>query len=68
LSGKRRSAAPAQDGSVVFAAEGDGGDDIVNVARNYYTYGNLAVAGTVGGIKSAAAVIEADFPADMATQ
>jgi hypothetical protein len=39
----------------VVAAEGNGGEDVFFVARNYDAYRDLAVIGTIGGIEGAAA-------------
>ena len=52
----------------MFAAGGDGGDYVVVVARKDYADGNLAVVGAVAGVKSAAAVVEADFAVDVLAQ
>jgi len=52
----------------MFAANGNGGDYVVVVAWNYDADGNLTIIGTVGGVESAAAIVEADLAAKMAAE
>jgi hypothetical protein len=53
---------------VIFEAQRYGSKHIFFIARNDDPDGNLAVIGTVGSIKSAAAGVEADFSAKMAEE
>jgi hypothetical protein len=68
LTGQRSSAAAAQDGSAIFAGQSNRGDYIVGIAGNNHPNGDLPVIGSVGGVERAAARIEADFAAQVATQ
>jgi hypothetical protein len=52
----------------VIAADGDGGADIFFVAGNYYSDGNLAIVGAVGGVEGASALVEADLSAKVAAE
>jgi hypothetical protein len=52
----------------VIAADGDGSENILFVTRNYDADWNLAVVGSVGGVDSATALIEANFAAKVAAQ
>src|SRR5215471_19373985 len=52
----------------MFAADGDGGEDVFFVARKDDADGDLAVVGAVGGVESAAAGVEADVAAEMAAE
>jgi hypothetical protein len=52
----------------MLASQGHGLNYIVNGSRNNDSDGNLAVIGSVGGIKRAAAFIEANFPGDASAQ
>ena len=52
----------------MVAAKGDGREHIFFVARNYDSDGNLAVVRAVGGIDGAAALVEANFSAQMAAE
>src|SRR5580692_370083 len=61
LSGERSSAAPAEDGRAIFASQRDGRDDIVAVAGKNHSDGNLAIIGSVRGVESAAAIVEANL-------
>ena len=61
LTGQARSTATACDGRAEFAAKFNRGYDIILIARNDDTNWDLAVVGTVCGIKCARAVIEARF-------
>ena len=53
---------------MMFAAEGDGGENIFFIARNDDADRHLAVIGAVGRVESAAAGVEADFSAQMAEE
>jgi hypothetical protein len=64
LSGERGSATTAEQRSAELTADRNGGFDVVGIAWENYTDGNLAVVGTVGGVKGAAAVVETDIAAD----
>ena len=52
----------------MVAAEGNSGDDVFFIARNYNSDRNLPVIGAVGCVKSAAARVETDFSAKVATE
>jgi hypothetical protein len=68
LAGERGTAAAAQNGSAKFTRQRNCGDDIIYVAWEDNTDRDLAIVGTVGGVQSAAAGIEADFTAKVAAQ
>jgi hypothetical protein len=68
LSGKRRASAAGEQRSAVVAAEGNGGEDIFFVARNYDADWDLAIVGAVGCVESAATLIEADFSAKVTAE
>src|SRR5580692_4012515 len=61
LSGERSSAAPAEDGRAIFASQRDSRDDIVDIAGQNHSDGNLAIVGTVRGVESAASIVEANL-------
>ncbi len=52
----------------MVAAEGNCGDNVFFITRNYDADRDLPVIGPVGCIESAAARIEADFSAKMAAE
>jgi hypothetical protein len=52
----------------MIAADGYGGAHVFFVAGDYYSDGNLAVVGAVGGVESAGAFVEADFSAKVAAE
>jgi len=52
----------------MFAAKGNRGNDVFDVARNDDADGDLAVVGGVHGVEGAAAAVETDFAAQMAAQ
>src|SRR5271154_6991675 len=52
----------------VLAAECYAGENVFFIARNYDTDRNLPVIRAVGGVKSPASRIKADFAAEMAAQ
>src|SRR5579864_1239544 len=54
LSGEGGPAAPAEDGSAIFTSQGDGRNDIVGITGKNHSDGNLAIVGSVGGVKGAA--------------
>jgi hypothetical protein len=68
LSGERRASAAGKQRSAVVAAEGNRGEHIFFVPRDYDTDRNLAVIRTVGCVESATAGIEANFAAKMAAE
>jgi hypothetical protein len=68
LSGQRGSGSAGEDGSVEFAAEGDRGDDVVFVARNHDTDGDMAVVGGICGVEGAGGAIEANLAADFGAE
>src|SRR5581483_7291051 len=68
LTGKRCPAPSAQDGHVMFAANGDRGDYVVVVSGKNHADRNLAVVRSVGGVEGAASVIEAHFTAKLAAK
>jgi hypothetical protein len=52
----------------MVSAEGNGGENVFFVARNYDSDRNLAVIGAIGCIESATARVEADFSAKVAAE
>ena len=68
LTRKAGSCSSRQDGSTVFATNGDGGDDVVGIPRNDESNRNLTVVRTVGCVERAAAAIETDFATNFARQ
>ena len=65
---QRCAPATAQERGTEFAADGDRGNGIIGIAWKNYSDGDLAIIGTVGGVKSAAAVVELDVATDVAAQ
>ena len=53
---------------MVVAAQGNGGENVFFIARNYDTDRDLAIIGAVGCVKSAASLIEANFSAKVTTK
>jgi len=68
LSGKRCSATAGEQWGAVVAAQGNGGEHVFFVARNYDADRNLPVIGTVGGIDGAAARVEANLAAKVTAE
>ena len=68
LSSQRSSTAPAKDGRTVFTSQRDGCNDIVRIARENDSDGNLAIVGSVGGIERACAVVETNVTTDVASE
>ncbi len=68
LSGERSAGSAGEDGRVEFAAEGEGGDDVVFVAGDDDADGDVAVVGGVGGVEGAGGGVEADFAADFGAE
>ncbi len=68
LPGKRSSSTAAKDRRTVLPRDRHRGDHIVRVAGNDHSDRNLAVVGAVGSVEGAAAVVEANFAAEMAAQ
>jgi hypothetical protein len=52
----------------VFAAQGNGGENVFFIARNYDTDRDLAIIGAVGCVESTASLIEANFSAKVTTK
>ena len=52
----------------MIAAEGDGGEHVFFIARNYNADRDLAIVGAVGGIEGAAARVEAYLTPKMAAE
>ena len=52
----------------MVAAEGNSGDDVFFIARNYNSDRNLPVIGAVGCVESAAARVEPDLSAKVAAE
>jgi len=46
----------------------NGGNRIIGISRKHHANGDLAVVGTVGGVKGAGAGVEADFAANLGAQ
>src|SRR5271156_4830759 len=68
LSSERSPTAATEDGSAEFTSQRGSCYDVVGVAGKNYSDGNLAIVGSVGGIKGAGAVVEANVTADMTAQ
>jgi hypothetical protein len=64
LTSEGSAAAATEERSPELATGGDSRDDILRVIRKNDPDGNLAVVGSVGGVKSAAAGIESDIATD----
>ena len=64
MSGKGSAATAAEKRSAILAGERDCGDHVIGVTGKYYPNGHLAIVGSVGGVKSAAAGIESDIATD----
>ena len=65
LSGKRGATATREERCAVFAAEGNGGDDVIVVAGKDDADWDLAIVRAVRGIQGAGAVVETDFALDL---
>jgi len=65
LSGERSASATAKKGSAEFAADRDGSAHIVGVVRQNHPDRDLAIVGAVGCIQGPAAVVEANFAANL---
>ncbi|MGB6386747.1 MAG: hypothetical protein WBD25_09615 [Terriglobales bacterium] len=52
----------------MVAAEGNGGEHIFSIARNYDADWDLAIIGAVGSVESAATGVEADLSSKMAAE
>ena len=68
LSGERGAAAAAEQGRAEFAAERNGGENVIGIAGKNDADGDLAVVGAVGGVEGAAADVEANFAANILAQ
>jgi hypothetical protein len=68
LSGQGGAATATKQRSAEFAADGDGGEDVIGITREDYADGDLAVVGTVRGVEGAAAVVELHVAADVTSQ
>jgi len=68
LPGERCAAAAAQQWRSELAAQSDGGENIVGIAGEYDADGDLAIIGTVSGVESASAAVEADFAANLGAE
>jgi len=68
LSGERGASAAGKQRRAMFAAQGNRGENVFGVARDYDSDRNLTVVGTVGRIEGAAAGVKADFAAQMAAE
>lgn len=68
LSGERGSSAAAKKRRAKFTAERDGGEDVVSIARENDSDGNLAVVGSVSGVEGATLIVEADIATEVFTQ
>jgi hypothetical protein len=65
LSCERCASAAAEQWRAKLAAQSDGGENIVGIAGEYDADGDLAIIGTVSGVESASAAVEADFALDL---
>ena len=52
----------------MVAADGNGGENVFFVARNYDSDWDLAIVGAVGRVEGAAAGVEANFSAKVAAE
>ena len=68
LAGQACASAAGENRGTEFSTGGDGGDDVVGIARDHQANGNLTVVGGVGGKEGAAAAVEADFAVDGSLQ
>jgi hypothetical protein len=68
LSGERGAATASKKWSAMFATQFDRGQNVFRVARSDYSYGNLAVVRTVGGVEGSAACVKANFSAEVAAE
>jgi hypothetical protein len=68
LSGERSTAATAEERGTELAAEGDGSEDVIYALGKSDADGDLAVVGTVGGVKGAGTTVETDFAFELGTQ
>jgi hypothetical protein len=68
LAGERRSSATTEQRRAKVATDGNSGENILSVAGNDYANGNLAIVGSVGGVESTGAGIEADLAANVGAQ
>src|SRR5437763_12330112 len=68
LSGERSSSAAAKHRRGVFAADGNGGDNIICIPGDDDADWHLAIVGGVCCVKRAAAIIEAHLAADVAAK
>jgi hypothetical protein len=68
LAGEARAGTSGEHRHAVLAAASQRGHDVVGVAGEDHADGHLAVVRAVGGEQRPAAAIEADLPADLATQ
>ena len=55
-------------GAPIFPGDRDRGDNIVHIAGQHHSDRHLPVVRPVGGIESAAAVVETDFAANLAAE
>ena len=68
LAGERRAAAAGQQRDFLLSGHGDGGADVVRIARDDDTDRLHLVHGGVGGVEELGALIEPDVTADDATE
>lgn len=61
-------AAAAEHRNSMLATGGDGGDNVIVVARKNYAYRYLAVIGAVTRVKRTASIVETNFPVDALAQ
>jgi hypothetical protein len=68
LSGEGRAAAAAEKWRAELTAERDGGLNVVGIAREHDSDGDMAVVGTVSRVESTAPAVEADFTSHLCAQ
>src|SRR5271156_2064724 len=68
LSGERSSTTPAKDGGAIFPSHRNGRNNIVGVARENYSDGNLAIVRSVGSVESAGSIVEANVATHVTSQ
>jgi hypothetical protein len=68
LAGKGRTSAPAQKRRFEFAAQRNCGENVIGIAGENDSDGDLAIIRSVGGVERAGSVIEADIASNLRSQ
>src|SRR5437764_11271562 len=61
LAGERGASATREQRRAMFAAQRDGGDDVVESFWKHHADGDLAVVAAIGGVESPTAAVETDL-------